>query len=270
MKSLFTLCCMFVVSCIFVYAQEAEPQPEERKINMLKVNKDSVAVKLGKETLGYVAKNSTLRPKKMENGFYLVEVHVDGMFRSLGWVDADSVSVIQLPESKVTDKPAYAYPDLESLKAGKKNNDVMDQYEVTGYYSSEEPAPVTAGGVERKGPAKDETLVKEYRQFVGDSSEYGKEKIGADALPENLDVSKGVAPKVKPQDPIVSKELLPVIPHDERTEQTLGRGTAKFQVKTEQIVAALFVVGVVLIGIIYLVFTANAAKKKKFKLKLDS
>lgn len=254
----FTTVCILLLLSLLATSLHAQG---EASTGIIKVKAPHAELILGKDVVGYVPEGAVLRPRQMQNGYYMVEILIDGMFRSLAWIRADKVEEARVPLEQAPDTPTYAFPDLPSLKEGKENEDIAEQYVVTGYYSDDDGSLETEG-LEKKGPAtEDHKLVKEYHKQVGESTDYGKPKIGLKELPDDVDLDAAKAPKNKPEDPIVSKEVLPVT--EERTEQTLGRGTAKWEISREQKIGSAILL--ILIGgmIMFFLYASSENKKKK-------
>lgn len=257
---------LLLLCCCLLYPLHAIEEPEA-EYGVLRVHVASAPAKLGDDTLGYLPRGAVLRPTRQQGGFYLVEIRIDGMFRSMAWVDTEHVSLERMKASELPDQPAYAFAEEKDLEKNNRNVS-LEQYVVTGHYDrSSRGSDATDADIARHEKASDEELLKSYRKQVQatPNDENAQSVVGLEKLPEDLDMSKAVHSTSKGKDPIVSKTILPQNPNiDTGAEKTYGRAEkTELKLTKQEKIGAVIMLGVVGLVLLYFLVASTKLKKKK-------
>ena len=241
--------------------------------SQFEVTTEAAKIQLGDSVLGYLEKGTKLHTKKSpKDGYYLIEVMIDGRFRSLGWIAKEDVRKIDASEEGAATRKesgiAYAFPTKEKLQKGERNENPAQKYRVTGYYDSgqsKNPALEQAGIEKRNKASENSEPVEEYREQMPDKEGTGKSVTGLEEVPDHIDPEKGAPPEEKPKDPVVAKEPLPQVENPTEHEQTLGRGTKEMNVTTQQKIAGV-IMALVVVGLFsYILFFDTSGNRRSKK-----
>jgi len=197
----------------------------------LKVTSEYAPLYLGHKVMGYLPEGTKVRPVRKQNDEYLVEIIVDGRFKSFAWLNSGEVIVIEddseeLEAGTVPSKSlAVAYRDIGDAKGYSESAEYAKiDYNETGGDPTGGAAIIKVSD-EPPDPTSNWEHQITTRTFHSPDENTPGVFNSTDMHPPDVDLTLAKAPTSTPENPIVSKKPLPYMDSSKHKEKTLGRGT---------------------------------------------